>query len=150
MIVGGRIQRSIPAQQQSFLAFDFGEKRTGVASGTRLTETASPLQTIHTALVDARFAAIEKILSEWQPDALVVGIPTHPDGAAHKMTALAQKFARQLHGRFHLPVYEVDERYSSVEAASRGASRGITRRAMDLDAQAAAILLEQFFSEIDI
>jgi putative Holliday junction resolvase len=136
------IRRTLPPQQQSFLAFDFGEKRTGVASGNRLTGTATPLQTIHTAVVDERFAAIEKILKDWKPDALVVGIPTHPDGAAHKMTALAQKFARQLHGRFHLPVHEVDERYSSVEAASRGAK--------NLDAEAAAIILEQFFSEIDM
>ncbi len=141
MIVAGRLKRSVPAQQQSFLAFDFGEKRTGVASGTRLTGTTTPMQTIHTAVIDARFSAIEKILKEWQPDALIVGIPTHPDGAAHEMTQRAQRFARQLHGRFNLPVHEVDERYSSVEAASRGAK--------DLDAAAAAILLEQFFSEIE-
>jgi putative holliday junction resolvase len=141
MIVAGRLLRSIPAQQQSFLAFDFGVKRTGVASGTRLTATATPLQTIHTAVIDVRFAAIEKLLKEWQPNALVVGIPTHPDGAAHEMTQRAQRFARQLHGRFGLPVHEVDERYSSVEAASRGAK--------DLDAEAAAIILEQFFSEIE-
>jgi putative holliday junction resolvase len=141
MIVAGRLLRSIPAQQQSFLAFDFGEKRTGVASGNRLTHTATPMQTIHTAVIDVRFAAIEKLLKEWQPNALVVGIPTHPDGAAHEMTQRAQRFARQLHGRFGLPVHEVDERYSSVEAASRGAK--------DLDAEAAAIILEQFFSEIE-
>ena len=140
MMVMERISRSIPAQQQTFLAFDFGTKRTGVASGTRLTQSATPLQTIQTAVIDARFLQIEKILKEWQPDALVVGIPTHPDGAAHEMTQRAQKFARQLHGRFNLPVHEVDERYSSVEAASRGAK--------DLDAEAAAIILEQFFSEI--
>jgi putative holliday junction resolvase len=149
MIVAGRLKRSVPAQQQSFLAFDFGEKRTGVASGTRLTQSSTPLQTIHTAVSDVRFAQIEKLLREWQPDALVVGIPTHPDGAAHKMTALAQKFARQLHGRFQLPVHEVDERYSSVEAASRNADRGIARSAIDLDAEAAAIILEQFFNEIE-
>jgi putative holliday junction resolvase len=141
MMVMERLRRTIPPQQQSFLAFDFGEKRTGVATGNRLTRTATPMQTIHTAVVDVRFAAIEKLLKEWRPDALVVGIPTHPDGAAHAMTALAQKFARQLHGRFLLPVHEVDERYSSVEAASRGAK--------DLDAEAAAIILEQFFSEIE-
>jgi putative holliday junction resolvase len=140
-IVAGRERRSIPQQQQSFLAFDFGLKRTGVASGTRLTGTATPMQTIHSAVIDERFAAIEKILKSWQPDALVVGIPTHPDGAAHEMTQHAQRFARQLHGRFNLPVHEVDERYSSVEAASRGAK--------DLDAAAAAIILEQFFSELD-
>ncbi|MBS7808079.1 Holliday junction resolvase RuvX [Variovorax sp. PCZ-1] len=141
MIVAGRLARSIPPQQQSFLSFDFGVKRTGVASGTRLTATATPMQTIHTAVMDERFTAIEKILREWQPDALVVGIPTHPDGAAHEMTQRAQRFARQLHGRFNLPVHEVDERYSSVEAESRGAK--------DIDAEAAAIILEQFFSEIE-
>jgi putative holliday junction resolvase len=133
--------RILPQQQQSFLAFDFGEKRTGIATGTRLTGTVTPLQTIHTAVIDVRFAVIEKILKEWQPDAIVVGIPRHPDGTAHAMTALAQKFARQLHGRFSLPVHEVDERYTSVEAASRGAK--------DLDCEAAAILLEQFFNEIE-
>jgi putative holliday junction resolvase len=136
-----RIRRSIPAQQQSFLAFDFGVKRTGVASGTRITGAATPMQTIHTAVIDERFLQIEKLLKEWQPDALVVGIPTHPDGAAHEMTQRAQRFARQLHGRFNLPVHEVDERYSSVEAASRSAK--------DLDAEAAAIILEQFFSELE-
>jgi putative Holliday junction resolvase len=141
MMAVERLRRHIPSQQQSFLAFDFGEKRTGVASGNRLTRTATPMQTVHTAVIDVRFASIEKLLKEWQPDALVVGIPTHPDGAAHEMTQRAQRFARQLHGRFGLPVHEVDERYSSVEAASRGAK--------DLDAEAAAIILEQFFSEIE-
>jgi putative holliday junction resolvase len=141
MMAMARQSRTISPQQQSFLAFDFGEKRTGVASGNRLTHTATPMQTIHTAVIDVRFAAIEKLLKEWQPHALVVGIPTHPDGAAHEMTQRAQRFARQLHGRFGLPVHEVDERYSSVEAASRGAK--------DLDAEAAAIILEQFFSEIE-
>lgn len=136
-----RIRRSIPVQQQTFLAFDFGIKRTGVATGNRITRSATPLQTLHIAGVDARFDAIKKILLEWQPQAVVVGIPTHPDGVAHEMTQRAQRFARQLHGRFNLPVHEVDERYSSVEAASRGAK--------DLDAEAAAIILEQFFSEMD-
>lgn len=140
-IVAGRALRSVPAQQQSFIAFDFGTKRTGVATGQRLTQSATPLKTLHIAGTDARFDAIKKILAEWQPHALVVGIPAHPDGAAHEMTERCQKFARQLHGRFNLPVYEVDERYSSVEAASRGAE--------DLDAEAAAIILEQFFSEIE-
>ena len=141
MIVASRLKRSISAHQQTFLAFDFGEKRMGVAIGNRLTNSARPLQTLHAATTDARFIAIEKIVREWQPEALVVGIPTHPDGAAHDMTQRAQRFARQLHGRLSLPVHEVDERYSSVEAASRGAK--------DLDSEAAAIILEQFFSEID-
>ncbi len=141
MAAAQRLVRSIPPQQHSFISFDFGEKRTGVACGNRITLSATPIQTIQTASVDTRFSAIEKILKEWQPDALVVGIPTHPDGVSHEMTQRAQRFARQLQGRFGLPVHEVDERYSSVEAASRGAK--------DLDSEAAAIILEQFFSELE-
>jgi putative holliday junction resolvase len=135
-----RNRRSIPQQQQSFLAFDFGEKRTGLAVGNRLTQSAQVLPTLRVASAQQRFLAIASVLKEWQPQALVVGIPFHPDGTAHEMSLRAQRFARQLHGRFALPVHEVDERYSSVEAASRGAK--------DLDGEAAAIILEQFFSEI--
>jgi putative holliday junction resolvase len=135
-----RAARSIPSSQQTFLSFDFGEKRTGVAVGNRLLHSANPLPTVAAVGKESRFVAIEKIVGEWQPDALVVGIPTHPDGAAHEMTLRAQKFARQLQAKFQKPVYEVDERYSSVEAASRGAR--------DLDAGAAVIILEQFFSEL--
>ncbi len=124
---------------QSFLAFDFGTRRTGVAVGNRLTRTAQPLKTI-AAQGDALFATIAAILQEWQPDALVVGVPRHPDGNAHDMTQRAQRFARQLAGRFHLPVHEVDERYSSVEAAAQGAR--------DLDAESARIILEQFLREL--
>lgn len=133
-------RRILPAQQLSFLAFDFGQKRTGVASGNRIAHTAQALTSIHAEQTEARFAQIQKLIAQWQPDALVVGIPAHPDGTAHEMTRLAQKFARQLAGRFALPVHEVDERYSSVEAESR--------HAQDVDAEAAAILLEQFFSEL--
>jgi putative holliday junction resolvase len=129
---------SIPATQQSFLAFDFGTQRTGVAIGNRLTQSAQALKTIK-AEGDARFSPIAAIIKEWQPDALVVGVPRHPDGTAHEMTQRAQRFARQLAGRFHLPVHEVDERYSSVEAAAQGAH--------DLDAESARIILEQFLRE---
>ena len=125
----------VPAQFQSFLAFDFGLKRTGVASGNRLLKTATPQPTV-AAEGDARFAPIGKRIAEWQPDALVVGVPFHPDGAAHENTRRARRFARQLHGRFGLPVYEVDERYSTTEALSGGAR--------DADAASACIILEQF------
>jgi putative holliday junction resolvase len=126
---------TVPSHFQSFLAFDFGQKRTGVASGNRLLRTATPQGTI-AAQGDARFAQIESRLREWQPDALVVGVPFHPDGAAHDNTRAAQRFARQLHGRFKLPVYEVDERYSTTEALAAGAR--------DADAASACIILEQF------
>ena len=124
---------------QTFLAFDFGLKRTGVASGNRLTRTATPLTSI-TAMGDARFAPIAQRIQEWQPDALVVGVPFHPDGAPHENTARAQKFASQLRGRFGLEVFEVDERYSTTEAHALGAA--------DADAASACIILEQFLRSL--
>ena len=127
------------AGQQTFLAFDFGLKRTGVASGNVLTRTATPQATI-VAEGLARFPLIQARISEWQPDALVVGIPFYPDGASHDNTARAQKFARQLRGRFGLPVFEVDERYSTTEALAAGAK--------DADAASACIILEQFLRSL--
>ena len=121
----------------SFLAFDYGTRRVGVASGNTLTRRACPLRTI-AAEGDARFAAIGELIAEWQPGALVVGVPFHPDGAPHDNTERARRFARQLHGRFRLPVHEVDERYSTTEAVSEGAR--------DLDAASAAIILNQFLA----
>ncbi|MDR3454930.1 MAG: Holliday junction resolvase RuvX [Rhodoferax sp.] len=129
----------VPPHLQTFLAFDFGLKRTGVAVGNRLLRNAQPQATIK-AEGDARFALVQARIEEWQPDALVVGVPFHPDGAAHENTARARKFARQLQGRFRLPVFEVDERYSTTEALAAGAK--------DADAAAACIILEQFLRSI--
>ena len=125
---------------RSFLAFDFGAKRVGVAGGNSLTRSASPLRTI-AATGDARFAEIAALIAEWQPDALVVGVPLHPDGAAHDNTERARRFARQLAGRYRLPVHEVDERYTTTEARADGAG--------DLDAASAAIILEQYLRNLD-
>ena len=120
---------------QTFLALDFGLKRTGVAVGNRMLKTAQPQASIH-AEGDARFDKIAAHLREWQPDALVVGVPFHPDGAEHENTLRARRFGRQLAGRFKLPVFEVDERYSTTEALSLGDK--------DADAMSACIILEQF------
>lgn len=128
------------ARPQSFLAFDFGTRRVGVASGNTLLKSAAPLKTL-AAEGDARFAAIDALIREWRPDALVVGVPFHPDGAEHENTRRARRFARQLHGRFGLPVHEVDERYSTTEALSAGAA--------DADAAAAAIILNQYLADTD-
>ncbi|MFZ9233001.1 MAG: Holliday junction resolvase RuvX [Hylemonella sp.] len=133
------VHTDVPATQKTFLAFDFGTKRTGVAVGNRLTRSAQPQATI-LAQGDARFEEVARRLREWQPDALVVGVPFYPDGAAHENTLRAQKFARQLRGRFGLQVYEVDERYSTTEALGLGAK--------DADAAAACIILEQFLRDI--
>ena len=128
----------LPERLQTFLAFDFGVKRTGVAYGSRLLREAQPQTTVN-AEGEARWPLIAKRIAEWQPDALVVGVPFHPDGAAHENTQKARKFARQLQGRFQLPVFEVDERYSTTEAHSLGAK--------DADAASACIILNQFFRE---
>jgi putative Holliday junction resolvase len=129
----------VPAHFQTFLALDFGLKRTGVAVGNRLTRCATPQTTIR-AEGDARFVQVAARIREWQPDGLVVGIPFHPDGAPHDNTRLAQRFSRQLKGRFGLPVFEVDERYTTTEALQNGAP--------DADAGSACIILEQFLRSI--
>jgi len=123
---------------RSFLAFDYGTRRVGVAAGNSLLKTAQPLRTLSQE-GDARFAAIAALVAEWRPDALVVGVPFHPDGAEHDNTRRARRFGRQLHGRFGLAVHEVDERYTTTEAHAAGAK--------DADAAAAALILEQFFRE---
>ncbi len=131
----------VPARFQTFLAFDYGLKRTGVASGNRMLRTATPQRTIRAEGAEVRLAEVAARVREWQPDALVVGVPFHPDGASHENTARARKFARQLRARFPtLPVYEVDERYSTTEALSEGAA--------DPDAGAACVILEQFLRSI--
>ena len=138
--ISAPVPASFPAHIQQFLAFDFGTKRTGCASGNRVFGAASPLPTIKAEGADARFAAVEKLIKEWQPQALVIGVPYHPDGNPHENTAKALKFGRQLRGRFNLPVYEVDERYSTTEALAGGAK--------DADAASACIILEQFLRSI--
>src|SRR6188472_3459515 len=129
----------VPAQFQTFLAFDFGLKRTGVAVGNRMLRTATPQPTIR-AEGEARLAAAAERVKEWQPDALVVGVPFHPDGASHDNTARARKFARQLRSRCGKLVFEVDERYSTTEALASGAR--------DADAASACIILEQFLRSL--
>ncbi len=130
---------TVPPHFQTFLAFDYGLKRTGVAVGNRLLRSATPQPTIK-AEGDARLVQAGLRVNEWQPDALVVGVPFHPDGASHDNTARARKFARQLRARLKLEVYEVDERYSTTEALSAGSA--------DADAGAACVILEQFLRSL--
>ena len=125
---------AVAPQPLSFLAFDFGARRVGVATGNSLTRTATPLTTVAVE-GEARMAAIAALIAEWRPAALVVGVPRHPDGAAHANTERARRFCRELTARFGLPVHEVDERYTTTDARRAGA--------VDLDAVAAAIILEQ-------
>jgi putative Holliday junction resolvase len=123
------------------MGFDYGTRRIGIAIGNTLSCTAQALVVIARDNEDARFAEIESLLKEWMPNLLVVGVPTHPDGAEHEMTAKAKRFGNQLSGRFKLPVEWVDERYSSVVLEGDPEMRD------NLDAHSATLLLEQYFAE---
>lgn len=125
----------VPAQLQTFLGLDYGTRRTGVAFGNRMLRSATALPTVQVQ-GDARLVQIGLQIARWEPDALVVGVPFHPDGAEHENTLRARKFARSLRSRFGRPVFEVDERYSTTEARASGAR--------DHDAASACVILEQF------
>ena len=129
------------------LAFDFGEARIGVAEGDAEVGTAHPLATVTGEGNEAKFAAIAKLVTEWQPRQLVVGLPVHTDGSEHELTRLCRKFGRRLHGRFGLPVYWVDERLSSLYAESLLAEAQVFGRKQKavLDQVAAQAILQGFF-----
>ncbi|EZP41749.1 putative Holliday junction resolvase [compost metagenome] len=121
----------------TILAFDFGLKRIGVAIGNTMICQAKPLSVITATANEPKFAAIDSLIKEWGASRIVVGLPSHPDGTEHEMSARCRRFANQVHGRFNLPVELVDERYSSaVIAAKRGEV---------IDDRAAAIILQQYF-----
>ena len=103
----------------TLLCFDFGSKRIGVAVGQTVTGTASPLLTIGSHNNKPDWNKIDEVLSDWRPDAIVVGIPLTMHGTAQTMSEAAERFARQLEGRFHMPVYRMDERLSTFEARDR-------------------------------
>lgn len=124
---------------ETVLGFDFGLKRIGVAVGNSLLKQAQPLTVITAATNDAKFAAIAALVEEWQPARCVVGLPSHPDGAEHEMTVRCRRFANQLNGRFSVATVMVDERYSSAVIPHR--------RGDVIDAEAAAIILQQYFND---
>lgn len=130
------------------LAFDYGEKKIGVALGNFITRQASALTILPNITVEARFEAIGALIREWSPVRLVVGMPVNPeagpDDEEQASMRLARRFGNQLNGRFGLPVEWVDERYSSRAAAMAGARRGA------LDAEAARIILQQYFDEFPL
>ena len=129
------------------LAFDFGEKRIGVATGETLLGNAHPLTVIHAESNDDRFAAIARLVAEWRPVQLVVGLPTHADGTPHDMTRLAQKFGERLQRRFKLPVGFADERLTSLDAEARLRETGRNSKTAKplLDAVAAQLILQTWF-----
>lgn len=144
------LERSYPGVNGTVLAFDFGEKRIGVATGETILKVAHPLTTINAEENEVKFAQIANIIHEWRPCLLVVGLPMHMDNEPHLLTQLSKKFAQRLEGRFNLPVVMVDERLSSVEAArnlSEACVKGIKQKAM-LDAVAAQSILQSYFDSL--
>jgi putative Holliday junction resolvase len=131
------------------LAFDFGERRIGIAVGELELGIAHPLETIDAAAYDARFVRIAALVQEWRPVLLVVGLPLALDGGEHRLTGLARKFAQRLHGRFGIKTRLVDERLTSVEAQRDARESGLTARESKrhVDPLAAKLILETFFNE---
>jgi putative Holliday junction resolvase len=121
---------------KTILAFDFGEKRIGVAVGNTIRKNAEALKIIQEKNQDEKFKAIDALIQEWQPQLLIVGLPTHPDGAEHEMTLKAKRFGNQLHGRFQKQVVWVDERYTSVSVQDGN------------DALAAQLILQQYLDTL--
>lgn len=136
----------------TFLGFDFGLRRIGVAVGESVTGSARPLQTLPARDGQPDWERVQALLQDWRPHALVVGIPRHADGSAATVTAPAERFARRLQGRFGLPVHTIDEHLSSHAAEQALAERGrggarLARRPEAVDSLAAAIILETWFAE---
>ena len=133
----------------TLLAFDFGTQRIGVAVGNTFSRSAQPLLTIAEEKNDIRFAAIAQLVKEWQPCALLVGMPRNEDGTAHELTALCQRFAHRLSGRYGLPTLLVDERFTSLAASEQLNKRGITGRQQKnlIDQYAAQQIMQAYFDE---
>ena len=125
----------------TLLCFDFGSKRIGVAVGQTVTATASPLLTLNSLNHKPDWKKIEEVISDWRPDAVIVGIPLTMHGTTQMMTDAAERFARQIEGRFHIPVYRMDERLSTFEARERAGNDA------DLDAVAAQAILESWMHD---
>lgn len=129
--------------EQTLLGFDFGEWKIGIAVGQTLTATATPLTILKSRNRKPDWPQIEALIEEWQPDALVVGVPLTMYDEEQPMTELARRFCRQLHGRYQLPVHEADERLSTREAQNQ------TGTDKNVDAIAAQIILEGWMSKIE-
>jgi putative holliday junction resolvase len=144
------LERSYPDVSGTVMAFDFGEKRIGVATGETMLKVAHPLTTINGEENEIKFTQIAQLVQEWRPALLVVGLPLHMDGESHLLTQLSKKFAQRLEGRFNLPVIMVDERLSSAEASQQlnaAGIKGIKQKAM-LDAVAAQTILQSYFDSL--
>ncbi|MDQ1362469.1 MAG: putative pre6S rRNA nuclease [Pseudomonadota bacterium] len=135
----------------TYLGFDFGERRIGVATGQTITRSASPLITLKAVDNHPDWISIEKLITEWKPAALVVGIPAHLDGSASDMSKKAERFCRQLEGRFHLPVHRINESLTSFEAEQhlREKKKSTQHNKQEIDRMAAAIILQSWLDQLE-
>jgi putative Holliday junction resolvase len=129
----------------TLLGFDFGPAKIGVAVGQTLTGTASPVETLRAIQQRPDWDGISRLIKTWEPEALVVGIPYNMDDSEAEPAPRARRFARQLEGRYHLPVHLVDERLTSIEAKRDYLPR--PKRIEELDAVAAKLILETWLHE---
>ena len=132
---------------QQVLGFDFGEQRIGVAVGQAITHSANPLTTLNAVNHKPDWTSIEKLINQWQPDALIVGLPFYLDGSTSEMTKRAEKFSRQLEGRFHLPVYTLNEALSSFEAEQFLQGKKKQHNKQEIDKIAAAIIVQNWLEQ---
>ena len=143
------------SQSRTLLGFDYGKRRIGIAVGQELTASSAPLETLYATNDKPDWAAIGRLIDEWRATALVVGIPFNMDGSEHEMTRNARHFADRLKERYHLPVYTVDERLSSIEAEriiseSGEKMRGLKQRKERVDQVAAHVILDTYFHQQQI
>ena len=129
----------------TLIGFDFGPRKIGVAIGQRITATAAPLTTLRSHDDRPDWPRIEALIREWQPEAAVVGLPYNMDDTETAIAPLARRFARQVQGRFGLPVHLVDERLTTLEARQILGRKATSREVVD--AMAAKLLLETWLSE---
>jgi len=135
--------------QRTLMGFDFGTKSIGIATGQEITCTASPLLSLKANDGVPDWSQIEKLLKEWQPDLIIVGLPLNMDGTEQEMTTRARKFGQRLHGRFGLPVSYKDERLTTTDAKARLFERGGYRALgkSQVDAVSAQLILESWMEE---
>ncbi len=131
-----------------FLSFDFGTKKIGVAVGQKVTSSATPLDLIRSQNGKPNWSDIEKVIQQWQPDELIVGLPLKTDNSEQTVTKSVKRFSNQLRERFKRPVHLVDERYTSVDARQQLFDEGGYKalKKSNVDSFAAKLMLEQWFN----
>jgi putative Holliday junction resolvase len=150
MLTNENRHQSVNLKEGNVIGFDFGQKRIGVAVGNNISKTAQALITIDSSSSNQKFKVIQKIIEEWQPISIVVGIPFNVDGTEHKVTNLSKKFAKQLEQKYSLPTHLIDERYTSIDANCEIKDKKIhlKKKKLLIDQLAAKIILQSYLDQI--